>query len=216
MVEASTVISRFMSLVFPGLRKKKALKVPDIADDQTQLLRSLNRGRNTTELPVWVGKYSLPVSIGALFILLLGQIGYFYMDSLVRITPLRPLLEAGCKVTGCTVPNIQNIEEIEQISSRLTPLSGNDGGFKVSSILVNRGIRKQSFPALELTLTDRSGNMISRRVVMQNEYLAKERPFVMMPNEAVDIEIRFRTPSIRVDGFELRAVSQNWLERSEY
>ena len=198
-----------------GMGQKKALKEPAIADDQTQLIKSLNRGRDQPVLPVWVGKYSLLAIISVLIITLFGQVGYFYMDKLVRITPLRPLLEAGCRISGCTVPEIQNLGEIDQLSSRLTPLAGRDGGFKVSSILANRDIRSQSFPALELTLTDRAGNMISRRVVTQDKYLAKERPAVMMPNEAVDINIRFRTPSIRVDGFELRPVSQNWLEGSK-
>jgi len=209
----NSVVSYIKHLMPLGLGPKAAWKEPVMADDQTQLIKSLNRGRNQPELPVWVGKYSLLAIIGVLVITLLGQLGYFYMDKLVRITPLRPLLDAGCRISGCTVPEIQNVGEIDQLSSRLTPLAGRDGGFKVSSILVNRDIRSQSFPALELTLTDRAGNMISRRVVTQDKYLAKEQSTVMMPNEAADINIRFRTPSIRVDGFELRPVSQNWLER---
>jgi len=208
-------VSYIKNLMPLGLGQKKAWKEPVIADDQTQLIQSLNRGRNKPELPVWAGKYSLLVAISILFITLLGQVGYFYMDKLVRITPLIPLLKVGCKIAGCTVPNIQNIGKIDQLSSGLTPLAGRGGGFKVSSILVNRDTRAQSFPALELTLTDRAGNMISRRVVTRDKYLTKEKPTVMMPNEAVDIDIRFRTPSIRVDGFELRSVSQNWLERSK-
>ncbi|MEA1889252.1 MAG: zinc-ribbon and DUF3426 domain-containing protein [Pseudomonadota bacterium] len=205
----------FKKLISPGLGRKKAWKEPAIADDQTQLIQSLNRGRNQSELPVWVGKYSLIAAVGVMIIALLGQIGYFYMDKLVRITPLRPVLDAGCMIAGCTVPEIQNIGEIEQLSSRLTPLTGRDGGFKVSSILINRDIRSQAFPVLELTLTDRAGNMISRRVVTQDNYLAKEAPMMMKPNDAADINIRFRTPSIRVDGFELRPISQNWQERSK-
>lgn len=209
------VVGFIKNLIPLGLGQSKTWREPAIADDQTQLIQNLNQGRNKSELPVWVGKYSLLATISVLFIILLGQVGYFYMDKLVHITPLKPLLEAGCRVAGCTVPEIQNIGEIDQLSSRLTPLAGRDGGFKVSSILVNRAIRSQPFPALELTLTDRAGNMISRRVVTRDQYLAKEKSTVMMPNEAVDINIRFRTPSIRVDGFELRPVSQNWLERSK-
>jgi len=209
------VVSFIKNLIPLGLWQNKAWKEPAIADDQTQLIQSLNPGRNKSVLPAWVGKYSLLAAISVLLIILLGQVGYFYMDKLVHITPLRPLLEAGCGVAGCTVPEIQNIGEIDQLSSKLTPLAGRDGGFKVSSILVNRGIRSQSFPALELTLTDRAGNMISRRVVIRDKYLAKEKSTLMMPNVAADINIRFRTPSIRVDGFELRPISKNWLERSK-
>ncbi len=207
--------SFFRRLLPFGVGKKTVWKEPALADDQTQLIQSLNRGRDKAALPQWVSKYSLVALTGVLIIVLLGQIGFFYMDKLVHITPLRPLLVAGCGIAGCTVPQPLNLSEIEQLSSRLQPLGGSEGGFKVSSILINRGIRSQTFPALELTLTDRSGNMISRRVVTPDKYLSSEHSSVIKPNEAVDINIRFRTPSIRVEGFELRPVSQNWLERSK-
>ena len=181
---------------------------------ETQLIRNLNRGGNTPLLPEWMTKYSLAAASVLLIIILIGQVGYFYMDKLVHITPLRPLLEAGCKVAGCKVPAIQDTGNIEQLSTRLTPQADRDGELKVTSILVNRSTRPQAFPALELTLTDRAGNLISRRVVTQDKYLTEGHAAEMKPNEAVDINIRFRTPSIRVDGFEMRPVSQNWLERT--
>ena len=197
-----------------GWGVKKSLTEPSVLDsDETQLIQNLNRGKNKTGAPEWISQYSLIAAIVLLVLTLMVQVGYFYMDKLVRITPIRPLLEVGCKVAGCTVPSIQNTKDIKQLSSRLTPLAGGDGGFKVDSILVNRGIRSQDFPALELTLTDRAGNLISRRVVAPEKYLPAGQSTEMKPNEAVDISIRFRTPSIRVDGFELRPVSQNWLER---
>lgn len=197
-----------------GWGVKKSLTEPLVLDpDETQLIQNLNRGKNKTVAPEWITQYSLIAASVLLVLTLMGQIGYFYMDKLVRITPIRPLLEVGCKVAGCSVPSIQNTEDIKQLSSRLTPLAGGNGGFKVDSILVNRGIRSQDFPALELTLTDRAGNMISRRVVAPEKYLPAGQSKEMKPNEAVDVSIRFRTPSIRVDGFELRPVSRNWLER---
>ena len=119
-------------------------------------------------------------------------------------------------VAGCEVPAVQNIKDIEQLSSRLTPIDGS-GGLKVSAILASRSIIPQPYPALELTLTDRAGNMISRRVIPAKKYLPEELFTSMMePNEAVDLNVRFRTASIRVDGFELRPVKQNWLDAIKY
>jgi hypothetical protein len=206
----------FLKNMLPlGWGEKQPLTEPSVmGSDETQLIQNLNRGKNKTELPAWIARYSLIAANVLLALALMVQIGYFYMDKLVHITPIHPLLEVGCKVAGCTVPSIQNTADIEQLSSRLSPLAGGDGGFKVDSILVNRGIRSQGLPALELTLTDRAGNMISRRVVTPDQYLPAGQPLEMKPNGAVDVSIRFRTPSIRVDGFELRPVSQNWLERN--
>ena len=207
--------SFFKNMLPFGWREKQPLTEPSvIGSDETQLIQNLNRGKNRTELPAWIAKYSLIAANVLLALALMVQIGYFYMDKLVHITPIHPLLEVGCKVAGCTVPSIQNTADIEQLSSKLSPIAGGDGGFKVDSILVNRGIRSQGLPALELTLTDRAGNMISRRVVTPDQYLPAGQPLEMKPNGAVDVGIRFRTPSIRVDGFELRPVSQNWLERN--
>ena len=213
--KAKLSASFFKNMLPLGWREKQPLTEPSvIGSDETQLIQNLNRGKNKTELPAWIAKYSLIAANVLLALALMVQIGYFYMDKLVHITPIHPLLEVGCKVAGCTVPSIQNTADIEQLSSKLSPLAGGDGGFKVDSILVNRGIRSQGLPALELTLTDRAGNMISRRVVTPDQYLPAGQPLEMKPNGAVDVGIRFRTPSIRVDGFELRPVSQNWLERN--
>ena len=210
---AGSFLKNLLPLSWGG---KKGWVEPAVLDTvETQLIQNLNRGKNKTELPVWIARYSSLAVVALLILTLIGQIGYFYMDKLVRIKPIQPLLEVGCKVAGCIVPSIQNTKDIEQLSSRLTPLAGSDGGFKVDSILVNRGIVSQAYPALELTLTDRAGNIISRRVVTPDKYLTKQDSLEMKPNAAVDISIRFRTPSIRVDGFELRPVSQNWLERSK-
>lgn len=210
---AGSFLKNLLPLSWGG---KKGWVEPAVLDTvETQLIQKLNRGKNKAALPVWVARYSSLAIVALLILTLIGQIGYFYMDKLVRIKPIQPLLELGCKVAGCTVPSIQNTKDIEQLSSRLTPLAGNDGGFKVDSILVNRAIGSQAYPALELTLTDRAGNIISRRVVTPDKYLTKQDSPEMKPNAAVDISIRFRTPSIRVDGFELRPVSQNWLERSK-
>jgi hypothetical protein len=213
--EKKSGILNLKNLLPAGLGGEKTNKSQAVTgSEETQLARSLNRGGNKLGLPEWITKYS-PMAASVLLILtLLGQIGYFYMDKLVHITPLRPVLEAGCKVAGCKVPTIQDIGNIEQLSSRLTPHADRDGELKVTSILVNRSTRPQVFPALELTLMDRAGNLISRRVVTQDKYLIEGQAKEMKPNEAVDINIRFQTPSIRVDGFELRPVSQNWLERS--
>jgi hypothetical protein len=209
-------VSRFKNMLPLGIGRKRTWKEPAIGNtEETQLIQSLHRSRSNYTPPLWVSKYSIIVISGLLTVILLGQVGYFYMDKLVRITPLRPVLEGACSIAGCTVPAIQNINDIEQLSSRMTAMTGDAGGFKVTSILVNRSIRSQAFPAIELTLTDRAGKTISRRVVTQNKYLNKENATQMKPNEAVDINIRFRTPSIRVDGFELRPVSQNWLEREK-
>lgn len=217
----SSVIARLTNLLPLRFGLKKTLQEPAILDaeetqldaEETQLIRSLHRRQNKIELPEWLEKSSMIAAIGLLSISLLGQVGYFYMDKLVRVPTLQPLLEAGCMVAGCEVPAVQNIKDIEQLSSTMTAIDGSAGGLKVSAIMASRSMKPQPYPALELTLTDRAGNMISRRVIPAKKYLPEALTTTMMEsNEAVDINVRFRTPSIRVDGFELRPVKQNWLD----
>jgi predicted Zn finger-like uncharacterized protein len=205
--------SRLKGLLPVGIGRKRAIHEPSLLDnEETQLIQSLSKSSGI-DIPDWLKNTSMYTAAVILVVLLLGQVGYFYMDRLVKVSSLKPLLETGCQLAGCKVPAVQNLQEVEQLSSRLE--RGSDGELKISSILVNRDIRAQAFPALELTLTDRSGNIISRQVVDRNNYLHDDDAGPLLePNEPVDINIRFKTPSIRVDGFELRPVAINWLERS--
>jgi predicted Zn finger-like uncharacterized protein len=214
--EKPSFFSKLKNLLPLGMGRKNTWTEPAISDTEaTQLIQSLGKSQKIFVMPRWVSKYSLIAMCSVLMVTLFGQLGYFYMDKLVQTSPLKPVLVAACNIAGCTVPEVQNLDEIEQLSSRMTALAGNGDGLKVSSVLVNRDISPQPFPAVELTLTDRAGNMISRRVITQGKYLSEESTIRMKPNEAANIDIRLRTPSIRVDGFELRAVSQNWLKRDK-
>ena len=135
------------------------------------------------------------------------------MDDLAQIRVLRPVLVAGCQLAGCSVPVASNPAAIEQLSSKMTILDGEKGGLRIAVTLINRDNNEQPFPALELSLTDRSGRVISRQIVKADQYRGKSAAYALMqPGQAEDIKILLRTPAVRVDGFELRPVKLNWLD----
>jgi hypothetical protein len=147
-----------------------------------------------------------------LIVALVFQLGKYFMDDLVQVHALRPLLETGCQLAGCQIPEASNPAAIEQLSSKMTVLKGQQDGLRIAVTLINRDTTEQPFPALELSLTDRSGRIISRKVVKAEDYLGSAaRSRLMQPGQAEDINLLLRTPAVRVDGFELRPVKLHWL-----
>jgi hypothetical protein len=146
---------------------------------------------------------------------LLFQLGKYFMDDLVQVSVLRPALETGCRLAGCTVPEPSNPAAVEQLSSKMTVVDGKQGGLRIAVTLINRDKTQQPFPAMELSLTNRTGQIISRKVVRAEEYLGSNASnMFMQPGQAEDINILLRTPSVRVDGFELKPVKLHWLDKN--
>jgi len=205
----------FVQRLFRRAPESTATAGTDVVLDplqETQLVRSLQRSRP----PRWstgLGSTALTLVNVGLTLLLLLQAGYFYMDQLVRVPGLRPVLEAGCALAACEVPQPQNLTLVEQLSSRMHP-AREGGGLVVHATLINRDIREQPYPPLELALLDRHGNLISRRVLRASDYINAAEGRVTMPaGIAQEIQIHFRSPSTRVDGFELRPVALGWRQR---
>ena len=149
----------------------------------------------------------------ALIALLVFQTGKYFMDDLAQIKVLRPVLEAGCQLAGCRVPTASRPAAIEQLSSKMTVLDGQKDGLRIAVTLINRDSAEQPFPAMELSLTDRGGRIISRRIVKADQYRGTSAEYkLMQPGQAEDVNILLRTPAVRVDGFELRPVKLHWLD----
>ena len=149
-----------------------------------------------------------------LIIALLFQVGKYFMDDLVQVSALRPVLETACQLAGCVVPEASNPAAVEQLSSKMTVLDGQQDGLRIAVTLINRDDSEQPFPDMELSLTDRAGKIISRNIVRAESYLGSAAGSrTMQPGQAEDINILLRTPAVRVDGFELRPVKLHWLDK---
>lgn len=131
-------------------------------------------------------------------LLLLGQAAIFYRSELAtRVPALRPLLDRACGMLECTVAYPRDIRQLTVESSSLETWGRpGTGAFPVATdndadqalaasdqprrlaltvVLRNRAQFAQSWPAIELSLTDFSETVVARRVLLPSSYLPPQQ-----------------------------------------
>lgn len=109
---------------------------------------------------------ALLVAAAALGLLALaGQVGYEYRDLVAARYPgARPLLESACAALGCRVEAARSIESLSVESSGLVRVE-KSSLYRLQVALRNRAGIDLAVPALDITLTDSQGRVISRKVL---------------------------------------------------
>lgn len=96
---------------------------------------------------------------------LAGQAGYEYRDLIAARHPgARPLLEAACAAAGCRVEAARSIEGLSVESSGLVRVE-KSSLYRLQVAMRNRAGMDLAVPALDVTLTDIQGRIISRKVL---------------------------------------------------
>ena len=114
----------------------------------------------------------LYAAAGALLIIaLFVQAVFEYRDALAAHVPAsRPLLNAACRVFGCTIEPLRDAGALSIDASDLQADPAHRGLLLLSATLRNRSAHAIAFPYLELTLTDASDRIVARRSFPPGEY----------------------------------------------
>jgi predicted Zn finger-like uncharacterized protein len=138
-------------------------------------------------------------------LLLASQFLFLERDRIAANVPaLRPLLDSGCSVLGCTLSMPRQIESIAIDSSAFTRVKS--GVYSLSLSLRNAAAIDLAAPAIELTLTDMQDQALVRRVLLPGEYSAKT--LIGAGGELVvnvPIAVRAGTASENISGYKLLA-----------
>ncbi|TCS36883.1 putative Zn finger-like uncharacterized protein [Paucimonas lemoignei] len=111
-----------------------------------------------------------------LFAAVLFQAAYVFRNQLaVRFPQTRPLLSQLCNVAGCQVQLPAQIDQVSIESNELQMAAANKNVFMLSLLLHNRSSLPQSWPYIELTLNDKEGKALVRRVLTPKEYLPADK-----------------------------------------
>jgi predicted Zn finger-like uncharacterized protein len=102
------------------------------------------------------------VALGSLLVAQLGVL--FRADLAARWPSTRPALQVLCGVAACRVEAPRRLDELSVDSSGLVRLDG-QGVYRFEVVLRNRASHDVMLPALDLTLTDASGSIVTRKVV---------------------------------------------------
>ena len=131
---------------------------------------------------------------------LLLQVALHYRDLVVTLLPAtRPALQAACELANCRIEPLRRIDDIVIESSALNALPGNET-VRLSVVLRNRGVFPLAMPAIELTLTDAGGQMISRRILGPDDFAVAE-PAVLPAASEAPLQLVLATSGRRPSGY---------------
>lgn len=143
------------------------------------------------------------VAAALLGVALLIQLGFAYRTELAKNHPAwRPALEALCEQLGCTVDLPRDADRVSIESSDLNPESDKKH-LQLVATLKNRADYPQSYPHLELTLTDVRNQPLVRRVFAPADYLAKNAPPGFGPNAEVAVKLMLEIDEVNASGYRV-------------
>ena len=106
----------------------------------------------------------------ALLLLLAGQATHHFRDLVAARWPeARPALTAWCDMADCAIEAPKHIVDISVESSALNRAAA-PNAFKLALTLRNRGKVALALPAVELSLTDATGQLVARRALMPRDF----------------------------------------------
>ncbi len=137
------------------------------------------------------------------------QVRTFYLADLAAVAPLRPLLAGFCRLSGCALPPRQDLGRIELVDTGVLPHPDTPGALRVSATFVNRADFAQSYPLVQVTLTDKIGNIVGRRAYPPREYLIPGRRDLTMltPNVVEVVSLDLANPHEKAVGYEIELVA---------
>lgn len=111
----------------------------------------------------------------ALLATLFAQVAYQWRDLVAAEFPqARPHLAQVCEHTGCKLQAPRRIDDLVVESSTLVKANGGTDAYRLTVVLRNRSHLPVLLPAFELSMTDASGLLVSRRALSAADFRAKE------------------------------------------
>ena len=145
------------------------------------------------------------IILGLLVMLAVLQSLYFFRVEIARQWPaLKPAIKTTCHYLGCTLPLPQHAELIAIDDTELLKDEAHAGIVKFSCVIANNAAYAQSFPSIELTLTDEQDKPLTRRKIKPIEYLkGLEKPLDegLAGNDEVRVTINLSSADLPVAGF---------------
>lgn len=151
--------------------------------------------------PLWPFVLAALLLVGAL----VGQAVHHFRAELAVASPgLRPALAAFCAALRCDIPLPRHGDLVSIESSDLQVDAARGGLLALSATLKNRAPYAQSWPLLELTLTDVRDQAVLRRVLTPADYLpASADPAAFPPNGEAGVRLWLEAKDVAAAGYRL-------------
>jgi len=136
--------------------------------------------------------------------LLMAQYAWFERASLRQQPMLSPLYNQLCQNVPCNIPVQSTISLIYTNQLIVQQHPEYQGALYVIVLLENLAEFEQPYPAIQLSFSDRKGQLISQRSFQPNEYLIDPTiaPLVMPVNRSVKIRMDILNPGRRAVSYQ--------------
>lgn len=150
--------------------------------------------------------FGLWMGTSLLLIVTLGlQYGFFNRNQFAQSPQLRPLAEQLCVVLFCDLPPRSDPTQLQLSNRDIRLHPQHSKALLVEATLRNQADFTQSFPVMELTFHDISGQVIAGRRFQPFEYLADTSASLvhgMAPRQSYQIKLELADPGNQAVGFE--------------
>lgn len=140
-----------------------------------------------------------------LMVILIGQLTYMYRaDIAARVPIMKPVLSYSCWLANCEVGLPKHSDLISIESSDLKADANHEGWITLKVLLRNRASFAQTYPNLELTLSDSMDIPQARRIFKPEDYLSKTKSSAgIRPNKELGVELLLDTGKLKAMGYRL-------------
>ena len=140
--------------------------------------------------------------VAAGFVVLLGlQVKYFFVERFAQDDRYRSYLSLFCKVARCELPPRRDAYQFTITNTRIDLHPEEPGALRITVKLLNQATFEQPYPELQLTLTDRVGRVVGRRVFEPEFYLSVDQYPQLAPGELGAVTFDLARPHEKAVGF---------------
>ena len=158
--------------------------------------------------PIWDNRSFWMSLSGLALIILVFQAGYFNFDNWGRQDRFRPYYGQFCKLVGCTLPILQDLNQIKIDNMVVIDHPQNQGMLLVDATIQNRAKFDQYFPTLMLTFTDLNNALVSKMNFRPSDYVGGELAGrkLMPAKHPIHITLEIQDPGVDAVNYQISIV----------
>ena len=138
--------------------------------------------------------------------ILVIQIEAFAVPKYAQTTKYRPYLEAFCMVAQCNLPMFEDVENLKLMHTIIELHPSQPGAVRIQVRLINEAKHPQPYPELQLTLTDKFGRIVGKRVYDPSVYLPDDVENKMASGLLSSVKLDLAKPHENAYGFAVNVV----------
>ena len=137
---------------------------------------------------------------------LFTQVRFGLLEEIASVASARPALNTLCRYTDCELPQALTGPTIVVTHTSIDLHRHLPKALIVRVHLQNRSHSAQGYPALELTLNDRSGKVLGRRSYLPREFSVVDEPLHISGDRSAVVTLILAQPDPAASGFSTRVV----------